>query len=81
MNILYLSNGIKTLYDFGQWYQIHESDFYKRNMLNNNDKNTEITILLFRARIGVTLARIGPTGTARINENDQDGEVWSDDGY
>lgn len=43
--------------------------------------NTEITILLFRARISVTLPLIGPTGTVRINDNHQDGEVWSDDSY
>lgn len=43
VNILYLADGIKLLCDFGQWYQIQESDFYKRNngMLNSSDHTAQ----------------------------------------
>lgn len=43
VNVLCLSDGIKILCDFGQWYQIKESDFYRRNKgtPNNSDHTAQ----------------------------------------
>lgn len=43
VNVLSLSDRITILCDFRRWYQIQESDFYKRNngMLNNSDHTAQ----------------------------------------
>lgn len=73
MTILHLSNGIKILLDFWQWYQIKESDFYNWNngTLNNIDHTGQYK------NDSVVQRKNQFESTSDWSNRD----VWSDDSY